>query len=105
MRQGITAPTKSAVTPETIAEQNKVVEGLLSKMSETYRMNADTASSYGKRSDSPVDYRQYVKIQGSSTYQAAKKSGKTGRAAHLTMGEDPGVYGPLVGLEKIVKNM
>ena len=105
MRQGITAPTTSSATPETIAEQNRVVEGLLSKMSETYRMNADTANTYGKKSESPVDYKQYVKIQGSSTYQAAKKSNKTGRAAHLTMGQDPGVYGPLVGLEKIVKNM
>ena len=105
MRQGITAPTTSTATPETIAEQNRVVEGLLSKMSETYRMNAETADNYGKKSENPVDYKQYVKIQGSSTYQAAKKSNKTGRAAHLTMGQDPGVYGPLVGLEKIVKNM
>ena len=106
MRQGITASTRSTVNPETIAEQNRVVENLLSKMSETYRMNADTAASYGKKTGNPVDYKQYVKVQGSSSYQTAKKATKTGRStAHLSMGEDPGVYGPLVGLEKIVKNM
>lgn len=106
MRQGITAPTKSSVTPETIAEQNRVVENLLSKMSETYRMNDEVASGYGKKTGSPVDYKQYVKVQGSSSYQTAKKATKTGRStAHLSMGEDPGVYGPLVGLEKIVNNM
>ena len=106
MRQGITTSTTSSVTPETIAEQNRVVENLLSKMSDTYRLNAETASNYGKKTGSPVDYKQYVKIQGSSGYQTAKKATKTGRStAHLSMGEDPGVYGPLVGLEKIVKNM
>ena len=106
MRQGVMTPAKKEPTPEVIAEQNRVVENLLSKMSDTYKLNTDTAGQYGKKTGSPVDYKQYVKIQGSSNYQTAKKAKKTGRStAHLPMGEDPGVYGPLVGLEKIVKNM
>lgn len=106
MRQGIVVPASKEPSIDVIAEQNRVVEGLLSKMSDTYRMNSETASQYGKKSQNPTDYKQYVKIQGSSNYQTAKKGQKTGRStAHLPMGDDPGVYGPLVGLEKIVKNM
>ena len=106
MRSAVPPSPSSNVSPELVAEQNRVVEGLLSQMSDSYKRNSEISGMYGKKSDSPVDYKQYVKLQGSSSFQTAKNAKKTGRnAMKLSMGEDPTVYGPLVSLDKVVKKM
>ena len=106
MRSAVPPSPSSNVSPELVAEQNRVVEGLLSQMSDSYKRNSEISGMYGKKSDSPVDYKQYVKLQGSSNFQTAKNAKKTGRnAMKLSMGDDPTVYGPLVSLDKVIKKM
>lgn len=94
-------------SPEQRNEKTMILNSILTEMADAYKTNTFIESKkYGKPNGQLNDYRQYVKVESTPMYKTAKNNKKAMRMDEkLEMGADPGLYGPLIGLEKVIDSM